>query len=124
MSEALPEGGHPLPRSAGRHVDRVCDQFEEAWLAGQQPPVEEYLGDTPEPERSALLRELLILDLDYRRRRGQRPTPEEYRVRFPEYRELIRTLLPDPAAGAGAPGPPGPAPDVQRTGTYPGEGEA
>jgi hypothetical protein len=34
--------------------------------------------------RPALLRELLLLELDYRRRRGETPDPVEYRARFPD----------------------------------------
>ena len=51
--------------------------------------IEDCLGETSEPERSALLGELLVLELAYRRRRGDRPTSEEYRRRFPEHGELI-----------------------------------
>ena len=41
------------------------------------------------PERQALLRELLALDLAYRRRGGEPPTPDEYRMRFPAHVDLI-----------------------------------
>jgi hypothetical protein len=47
-------------------VDKACDQFEDAWKANQRPRIEDYLGDTPEPERSELLRELERLDAHYR----------------------------------------------------------
>ncbi len=57
-----------------RHPDRRAD-FETALdeainslRAGA--PIEECLGDTPEPERAALLRELIGLDVAYRRGRG------------------------------------------------------
>jgi hypothetical protein len=39
----------------------VCDRFELAWQASQRPRIEDYLDDTPEPERSILLRELVAL---------------------------------------------------------------
>src|SRR5215470_17105702 len=68
-------------------LDEVCDQFEAAWKAaestGQRPRLEDYLGDVPEPERAAVLRELIPLDIDYRRRAGEQPRAEEYRDRFP-----------------------------------------
>jgi hypothetical protein len=49
-------------------VDHVCDRFEAAWESAvsmaQRPRIEDYLADTPEPERLALLRELIGLDMD------------------------------------------------------------
>lgn len=54
-----------------RQVDQVCDRFESAWklavAAGARPPrLEEYLQSTPEPESSALRRELEELAAAYR----------------------------------------------------------
>src|SRR5262249_57207081 len=77
----------PLGRGAGamsdapgpaRRIDRVCDAFEAAWLAGVRPAIEQFLGDTPEPDRSALFRELLAVEVEYRVRGGGRS--EERRV--------------------------------------------
>ena len=39
----------------------------------------------PGPARAALFRELLALDLEYRRGDGERPDAGDYRARFPEY---------------------------------------
>src|SRR5262249_53548455 len=70
----------------------VCDRFELAWRAGQQPRLLDYLGETPESERLILARELIALDVDYRNRQGEFPRPEEYLA-------LLSTL--DPAWLAG-----------------------
>jgi WD40 repeat protein/serine/threonine protein kinase len=59
-----------------RHIDAVCDRFEAAWKAGQQPRVEDYLADTPEPERSVLQRELIALASDYRQQAAKEPPAE------------------------------------------------
>src|SRR5258706_14028773 len=72
-----------LSPAAVEHIEEVCDRFEAAWRTGGLPRIEDFLGETPEPERSALLGELLVLELAYRRRRGDRPTSEEYRRRSP-----------------------------------------
>jgi hypothetical protein len=78
-------------------VDEVCDRFEGAWATagsdGQRPRIEDYLGDTPEPERTELLRELLALELEYRRDRGEKPTLQEYQTRFPAHAELVNTVF-------------------------------
>jgi tetratricopeptide (TPR) repeat protein/tRNA A-37 threonylcarbamoyl transferase component Bud32 len=65
----------------------VCDRFEEAWLAGQSPRIEDHLGDTSGTERAALLRELIALEVFYRQQRGECPRPEEFRQRFPDLEE-------------------------------------
>jgi hypothetical protein len=72
-----------LPLSLVLRINEVCNRFELAWQTGPRPRLEDFLGDTPEPERSALLRELIALDIDYRRRAGENPTAEEYHARFP-----------------------------------------
>lgn len=61
-------------RSMGAEIDTVADRFEAAWLAGGEPRIEEYLGQTPaadDPEAShQLLPELVMIDLEHRWRRA------------------------------------------------------
>jgi tetratricopeptide (TPR) repeat protein len=83
MSDVSSRRESPLPLSLARRINEVCNRFELAWQAGPRPHLEDFVGNTPEPERSALLRELIALDLDYRRQAGEKPTAEEYRERFP-----------------------------------------
>src|SRR5262249_17447545 len=94
MSEAPSTDNESLPLSAARQGDAVCFRFERAWKAGQRPQVEDYLADVPEPARPALLRELIALDADYRRRAGEEPRPEDYQARFPGFDPawVVRTV--------------------------------
>jgi tetratricopeptide (TPR) repeat protein len=96
------------PSLAGR-VDQVCSAFEtrlkEATRTGQWPPLEDHLSQAAEPERSTLLKELLGLDLDYRRRAGEPPSVESYIARFPDHAELIRELLQAPPPPPSKPAP-------------------
>lgn len=62
----------------------ACDRYEASWLAGLRPRVEDFLDDAPAAERSDLLRELLALELEWRRRSGEQPTSAEYLARFPD----------------------------------------
>jgi Flp pilus assembly protein TadD len=77
----------PLPAQQAQHLDKVCDNFEQAWKTagtdGTPPRIEEYLADTCDPERSQLLHQLILLDIAYRQLRGEAPAEEEYRPRFP-----------------------------------------
>jgi serine/threonine-protein kinase len=75
------------------HVEAVCNRFEAAWKAGQRPPLAAYLGETPEPDRAVLLRELLAVELEYRGQAGEQPTPAEYEQHFPEHCALIRDVF-------------------------------
>jgi hypothetical protein len=68
MNPIDPKGNLPTRYSILERIDQICDAFEEAWKQGQRPRIEEYLGTTQEPERSQLLRELLQVEVDYRRR--------------------------------------------------------
>jgi eukaryotic-like serine/threonine-protein kinase len=73
MTQAPASHSSTLPATAAEAVDQVCDRFEAAWQAGQNPHIEEYLRSADGPARSVLLRQLLMLELDYRSRSG--PTP-------------------------------------------------
>ena len=64
MNQELHAGIAALSAARLRYADQVCDEFESAWKAGQRPRIEDYLGSAAEPERGALLRELVALDAD------------------------------------------------------------
>jgi serine/threonine protein kinase len=66
MNEVLFRRFGGLPGSLARMVDQVCDRFETAWQSGERPSVEKYLSDVGEEERTALLSELLDIELVYR----------------------------------------------------------
>jgi serine/threonine protein kinase len=60
------------------------EQFRRALLAGGVTDWAPFLVGITGPARRALLTELAIADLDHRWARGERPTVEEYLLRFPE----------------------------------------
>src|SRR5262249_45163135 len=72
-----------LPPAVGLWVHDACSRFEAAWRAGRRPRIQEDLGGGAEPGRAALLSELVLLDLDYRRQQGETPQPDDYRSLFP-----------------------------------------
>ena len=77
-------------------IDRLADGFEGAFKAGDDPRIEDYLRNYPEIRRR-LLAELLAVELELRRARGEQPTPEEYCERFPRDGDVIAAQL-TPAA--------------------------
>ena len=90
MQPENPEPSVSLPLSLRWQIDAVCTRFEVAWRGQPPPRIEDFLGDADGPERQALLRELLGVDLDCRRQQGHVPAAEDYLVRFPDQEQLIR----------------------------------
>jgi len=82
-----------LPLPALERMERVCLEFEAAWKQGFNPQIEDYVGAAQSLERSELLRELLLLDVDYRSRREEHPSENEYQVRFPQDSQLISVIF-------------------------------
>jgi serine/threonine-protein kinase len=72
-----------------RGVNLACERFEAAWRAGDRPWIETYLDAVPEPDRPALLVELLRLEWELRRGRGECVGLGEYLERFPERARAI-----------------------------------
>ena len=88
-------------------IDQICDGFETAWKSARRPEIEGFLEGTAGASRRLLLRELVLLDVQYRRRRGESPQIAEYRDRFPELdetwldAELTTDLRDETATGGG-----------------------
>jgi WD40 repeat protein len=79
MSGVPPWDGDTQPSpQIGRQVEDVCTAFEAAWRAGDRPALGDYLARVLPDVRAPLLRELIGLDIDYRRRAGERPQWEDY----------------------------------------------
>jgi serine/threonine protein kinase/formylglycine-generating enzyme required for sulfatase activity len=74
-------------------MEGICDRFEDAWQAGQRPQIEDYLGEVPERERPRLWRELLRLELAYRRQAGETLAVDDYVRRFPDQAEMVLALF-------------------------------
>src|SRR3954451_12151018 len=87
--------GSDVDRSLGVQMEAGCDRAEAAWKQGCPPRIEDEMAGFPEQGRGELLRALLVLELNYRRRRGEHPTVEEYRGRFPEHCEAVESAFAD-----------------------------
>src|SRR5262245_39647809 len=73
-----------LPVEQAAQLEKVCDAFEAGWGGGDRPSVEGAVAGLAEPVRSATVRELVTLDVYYRRKAGDAPGPADYTGRFPE----------------------------------------
>src|ERR1700724_333299 len=99
MSEKSPPDDASVPLPAALRIDPVCDRFEAAWKGGAPRPIEDWLDGWHEPERTALARELVLLEFHYRRGRGEDCTADDYLARFPKLdRDELAAALADDAA--------------------------
>ncbi|MCA9174074.1 MAG: serine/threonine protein kinase [Planctomycetales bacterium] len=73
-------------------------RFEERWVAGDRPSLESFLrpdfASSPATNAESAVevstfRELLSIELFFRRRAGEAPAPDEYVKRFPQFRAEI-----------------------------------
>jgi serine/threonine protein kinase len=83
----------PLPPEVLWKVDALCDAFDRDWATGRRPAIEDSLASAPEAARPVLVEELICTELEWRFRLGERPTPEEYRTRFPSCAAAIDDWL-------------------------------
>src|SRR5262245_15876361 len=85
----MTEPFHELPLASAQHLDGLCRRFELG--LGERDPsrLEDYLEGVTGPERTALLTELLALELEYRRKQGEEPKVNDYLNRFSTDRELV-----------------------------------
>jgi hypothetical protein len=86
--------------SIQQRVDEACLAFEQAWQAHladpekhSSPDIEKCLSVADAGDRAPLLRELLALELAYRRKVGQTPVAEEYLARFPGEEGVVRAAF-------------------------------
>ncbi|HEV2969415.1 MAG TPA: protein kinase [Pirellulales bacterium] len=84
MTREPPDPEPALSLDTARHVDRLCDAFEAAWIAGPQPKIDDHLLGTSDGLRRELVRELIQIDLFYRRQRGENPQPSDYQEPYPD----------------------------------------
>lgn len=79
-----------LPIVALERIDDLCAEFEKKWQTKEPLSIESLLAAEISPiERDALLAELIVLEVDYRRRRGETPSEQEYLDRFPDDAKAI-----------------------------------
>jgi serine/threonine-protein kinase len=117
VSHDLSPGPQPLDPSTplAQRVDEACDRFEAAWMRGEPPRIEDFLTELKDAECAAFLRELLTIDLAYRRGHGEQPTPREYLARFPGHEAIIREVVGE-VAGSPKPGRSGDTPSTGKDG--------
>src|SRR5262245_49192691 len=73
------------PHGEGRA--RIVQRFRDAWKRADSPPLDDYLP-LHTADRRAVLVDLIRVDIDQRRRAGERPRVDAYLLRYPELAEV------------------------------------
>jgi serine/threonine-protein kinase len=87
---ALPQDSADVASlSSEDRIDLMCDAFEAQWKAGQSPRLESQLDACAADERAKLFVELLLVEIECRRGRGELPGRDEYVRRFPQFADQL-----------------------------------
>lgn len=86
-------------------IDSQCISYEDQLRSGSAPTIEEFIASSGQQERSELLYELLMIDLDFERRRGNTPSLGVYLQRFPEDEDTVRAAFDATLPGSSKSGP-------------------
>src|SRR5204862_351127 len=72
-----------LPDDLRKEFHQIVDRFEAAWWQGPRPDIAQFLPDN-DRLRLAVLRELVLVDLENRCKCGEKPQADEFLAAYPE----------------------------------------
>ncbi len=75
--------------SSEKEIDRVCDAFETAWRTETRPSIFDFVARGTAAQQSKLFYELLLVDLECRRKEGEQPSRAEYLRAYPQFSSQI-----------------------------------
>lgn len=88
-----PLQNEPLNSLDQHRVSFTKDAFQSSLRSGRQPRIEDFLSYVPDELQSALLPELLHIEIVSRHNAGEIVSAAEYEARFPDCAEMIAALL-------------------------------
>lgn len=88
-----PEGSRPHDEARPPQIERLCQEFRQAWQSGSEPELADYLGQVGPEQQMHLLRELLMIDLESQVQAGRTPREEDYSSAFPESGDTIHDVF-------------------------------
>ena len=105
--------GSELPVEQALLLDEACNTFEAKWRGGGRPDIAVAVLELLEAVRPVAFKELVALDVFYRRKASEAPTAAEYAERFPDLdpdwlAEVVSGIESPSAGETVAPAPPTP----------------
>ena len=89
MAEQQQSDGGGEPTRVQSRVERLCGEFAENWCSGSRPDLDSFLQRLPREEQSSGLMNLLRIEVQARRERGEEASEQEYRQRYPAASDAI-----------------------------------
>ncbi len=93
MTEPKSPFPEPMPLESTERIDAICMRFEDCWMQGVHPSLEEFVGEADPKDRPSLVYELLRLDLAYDGMKRESASEAGYAKRLPAYRDVIRAVF-------------------------------
>ena len=88
-----------LPEDQLLRINALCNRFEAAWRTERRMRIEDVLKESSPKDVAAATRELVQLEIDYRRRAGETPALADYQTRFPTLDpRWLKSLIAEPPA--------------------------
>ena len=66
-----------------RETDELIQTFEDAWIAGTAPEINDFLPTPTHRQFDEILLELVRVDLEFRWQHGEAKALDDYRLEFP-----------------------------------------
>ncbi len=74
-------------------IQSICREFRKQLKYGETVSIENYLGRSSDQSGEMLFQNLLLIELEFRRRPGDDPASEDYIIRFPQFAKIIRVVF-------------------------------
>src|SRR5262249_44665027 len=82
-------------------MEQILDRFHKAWNDGPTAPrIEEFAPPAGKPDYLPMMVELFKIDMERRLRRGEQPSLDEYRQRFPACADAVAACFEEARAAA------------------------
>ena len=76
-----------------KSLDKLCDDFESQWRQGARPSMASFIERVADEQRAAAFRDLLALDIEYRRDGDEQPQAADYEGPFAEFVDEIQAVF-------------------------------
>ena len=93
MSNSPFDAWRKLSAEQRDRLDRICDEFEERFERGDEGRFDIDLEALTESARQIYVQEIVTVDAELRRQRGEQPSAGEYKKQFPSYGAAITLAL-------------------------------
>lgn len=88
------------PANILEQIRNLSREFGKQISQGKSPRIQSYLKKVTEEARQDLFRDLLAVEMNFRRSQGESPTSDEYVKRFPQFKQQVRRAFFEPTMGS------------------------